>query len=137
MPRPIITTNKHARSMKRRLLITEDSISIYIETQALPAPITAPTPVAASSTAWSFLQSQQSRVDGHNHRARGHQYRTQSGSEQNAPRVKRSGRQRNGDDVIARGPEKVLNHLPIRGARKLHDSHDIQRIAAHQNNVGG
>src|ERR1017187_6746645 len=102
-----VLTNKHARSMKRRLLITEDSISIYIETQALPAPITAPTPVAASATAWSFVQSQQSRVDGHNHRARGHQHRAQGGSEQHAPGVQSSGRQRNGDDVVGRGPKKI------------------------------
>ncbi len=59
-----------------------------------------------SSTARSFLQSQQSRVDGHDHRARGHQHRAQGGSEQHAPRVERSGRQRNGDDVVARGPEQ-------------------------------
>ena len=70
----------------------------------------------ASKRAASFLQAQQPRVDGHDHRDRGHQRRPQGGREQYASSVERPGRQRDGDDVVARGPDEVLNHLPIGGA---------------------
>jgi hypothetical protein len=50
--------------------------------------------------------AQDELVYGHNLRARGPQHRTQGGSEQHAPRIKRSGRQRDGDNVVARGPRE-------------------------------
>jgi hypothetical protein len=90
-----------------------------------------------SSTDKSFFQSQQSCVDGYNHRACVHQHRTRGGGEQHAPGVQRAGRQRDGDDVLARGPDQVLDYLPIGGTGKLYDGHDIQRIAPHQNHVSG
>ena len=84
-----------------------------------------------------FSQSQESCIDRHDNGARGHQDSTQSGREQYTPSVKRSSCQRNGYDVVACRPSEVLAHLPIGGAGKLHNGHDIQRIAPHQNNVGG
>jgi hypothetical protein len=61
----------------------------------------------------SCLIAQRLHVDGHNPRASRTSARTQG---RHCPKVSRVER-----------PEKVPNHLPIRGARKLHDGHDIRR----------
>lgn len=62
----------------------------------------------------SFVQFQQPCIDGYNHRACGHQHRTQCRREQHAPGIKRARGQRNGESIVARGPEKILDHFAVR-----------------------
>jgi hypothetical protein len=56
-------------------------------------------------------------------------------AEEDTPGIGDTGGQRNGDDVIARRPEEILDYLPVRCSRKLQDCKYVPRVAAHEDYI--
>ena len=52
-------------------------------------------------------------------------------------RVQHTCRQRNRNDVVAGGPEQVLNHLAVRRLTEINQVGDVGGFAVDQDNVGG
>jgi hypothetical protein len=79
---------------------------------------------------------QQLRIQGHNNGADTHEHRTYGGAE-DKPGVEHPGSQRNGDDVVARGPQQVLDNFALRCLAKFNQSSSVGGAAVDQDDVGG
>src|SRR3982074_731122 len=74
--------------------------------------------------------AQQLRVRGDDDGARRHEDRTDGWGEEDPLRGKDSSSEGDGDDVVARGPEEVLDHLRVRRPRETDDLDDAARIVS-------
>ena len=72
--------------------------------------------------------AQQLGVQGH-HDGRGrHQDRTHGRGQHEPDRGEHSGGQRHGEDVVARGPDQVLDHLAVAGLGQLNHRQHCPRV---------
>src|SRR5437773_4392920 len=86
---------------------------------------------------WSKLESaQELRVRGDDDRARRHEDRADCWGKKDPLRGKNPSREWDGDDVVPRGPEEVLDHLRVRRSRETDDLDDVARIVPQQDDSG-
>ena len=81
--------------------------------------------------------SQQLCVDRHDDRACRHQDCSKRGRQENPLCHQNAGGQRDGDDVVAGCPPKVLHHLPIACGAKRDYSRHVSRVAPNQDHIAG
>src|SRR5712691_7638992 len=84
------------------------------------------------------LQSaKQLRVCSHNDSGQAHRDRTHTHGELKSPANEKTSGDRDSDKVIGRSPNEVLDHFSVGSAGKFDRTHDIARIATHEDDSGG